>query len=551
MLKQLEIQNIALIDKTTLTFQKGLTVLTGETGAGKSVIVTALSLILGGRTDRDVIRYGEKFGKVDAVFNVSSMPTTYKTKFDEYIENNLLTISREIRVSGKSKIYISNIPSTLSELRELTSPIAEILGQHANQLLMHEENHLEFLDTFANLYDLKHSVQTKYHLWKESSERLKKTISKRDAFKNERELLLFQQDEISKADIKIGETEKLLSEKKILDSSRSLMNFSNLVSETLENDDTSSLSLLQSALKELEKMQEIDSSLSKQIEELTDIVYRVGDLKQFIDQYGASIIDDPNRIEEINNRLDELYILKKKYGGSEESILSALEAIHLSLENIPTDIDSYIDKLEEETELQFDDYSKEAIALSETRKKASEYLEKLVQKELSELAISNSGFKIEFIYEDDPNGVLLDDMYVKPSENGLETARILFSANVGEPLKSLVKTASGGEISRVLLALKSAEKKNKKLPNSLLVFDEVDAGIGGQTAVEVGKKIKKLATDSQLLVITHLHQIAREADNHFVVQKTTGSDRRTIINVVHLDPVGKKTELKRMVALPE
>ncbi len=551
MLKTLEIQNIALIDKASLTFQDGLTVLTGETGAGKSVIVTAISLILGGRTDRDVIRYGEKFGKVEALFDISSMPTTYKKEFDEYIKDKKISIKREIPVTGKSKILISNIPSTLSELRELTAPIAEILGQHANQLLMHEENHINFLDNFANLTDLKNSVKTKFHLWKESSDQLKKTISKRDTYKSERELLLFQQKEIFDAEIQVGETENILAEKKILDSSRSLMNSAHTISEIIENDETSSLSLLQTALKELEKMHEVDSSLTKQVEELTDIVYRVGDIKQFIENYGSSIVDDPMRIEEINKRLDELYLLKKKYGGSEESILTALENINIALTKIPTDIDSYIEKLEKETNSFFLAYSKEAISLSETRKKASEYLEKLVQKELAELSIANCGFEIEFIYEDDPSGVPLENHTVKPTENGLETARILFSANRGEPLKSLVKTASGGEISRLLLALKSAEKKNKKLPHALLVFDEVDAGIGGQTAVDVAKKIKKLSSDNQMLVITHLHQIAREADNHFAAQKTTCSDNRTVINVVNLDPIGKDAELKRMIALPE
>ncbi len=551
MLKTLDIQNIALIDKSSLTFKNGLTVLAGETGAGKSVIVTAIALVLGGRSDRDIIRYGEKVGKVDASFNISSMPAQYKKNFAEYITDSEISITREIRVTGKSKILISNIPSTLSELRELTAPIAEILGQHANQLLMHEENHINFLDNFANLTDLTESVRTKYHSWHEAYSQLNKTINKRDSYKAERELLLLQQKEITNADIQVGESENLISEKKLLDSSRSLMNSAGQISELLENDEISALSMLQSALKELQKMHEIDLSLSKQVEELTDIVYRISDSKQFIDQYGEAIIDDPIRIEEINKRLDEIYILKKKYGGSEESILAALETISNSLSNIPTDIDSYIEELQEKTDALFADYSKEAISLSETRIKASLYLEKLVQKELTELSIANSGFKLEFIYDENPNGVPLKDKRIKPSENGLETARILFTANIGEPLKSLVKTASGGEISRLLLALKSAEKKNKKLPQSLLVFDEVDAGIGGQTAIDVAKKIKRLSAESQLLVVTHLHQIAREADNHFVVQKTTGSDKRTVINVVSLDPIGKEAELKRMVALPE
>ena len=551
MLKTLDIQNIALIDKASLIFQKGLTVLTGETGAGKSVIVSALSLILGGRTDRDVIRYGEKFGKVEATFDISSMPALYKKEFADYISGDHINIIRDIPVSGKSKILISGKSVTLTELRVLTIPIAEILGQHANQLLMHEENHIDFLDNFANLLELKETVKKSYHLWKDSYDLLKKTINKRDSYKNKRELLLFQQKEIADAKIQIGETEKILAEKKILDSARSLMNSANVISEIIENDESSSLSLLQTALKELEKMQDVDSSLQKRVEELTDVVYRLQDIKQFIDQYGSSIIDDPARIEEINLRLDEIYNLKNKYGGSEESILKELDIISNGLREIPTDIDSYIEKLDKETQTFLALYTNEAIALSDTRKKGASYLKKIVQKELNELSIANCGFELEFIYEDDPKGILINQRTVKPSENGLETARILFSANIGEPLKSLVKTASGGEISRVLLALKAAEKKNKKLPHSLLVFDEVDAGIGGQTAIDVAKKIKKLSSDNQLVVITHLHQIAREADTHFAVQKTTASDKRTIINVVNLDPIGKETELKRMIALPE
>ena len=551
MLKTLDIQNIALIEKASLTFQKGLTVLTGETGAGKSVIVTALSLILGGRTDRDIIRHGEDFCIVEAVFNVSSMPATYKSKFADYIQDNCMHFYREIHVSGKHKITISNVIATLTELRDVTAPLAEILGQHANQQLMHEENHLEFLDNFANLSEFKTRVHDAYHNWKEVADNLKKTKAKRDTYKNERELLLFQQKEISDADIQIGETENLLTEKKILDASRTLMSSASMISDTIENDEVSSLSLLQLALKELEKMHEFDLSLSKQVEELTDVIYRIGDIKQFIDSYGSSIVDDPHRIEEINSRLDELYMLKKKYGGSEESVLSALENIHLSLQKIPKDIDTYIEELERENQKLFQIYCKEAVDLSETRKKAAEYLEKLVTKELLELSISNSGFKLEFLYEDDSNGVPYGDRFVKPTENGLETAQILFTANIGEPLKSLVKTASGGEISRVLLALKSAEKKNKQLPYSLLVFDEVDAGIGGQTAVDVAKKIKKLSSDNQLLVVTHLHQIARVADNHFTVQKTTDNKKRTVISVVSLDPIGVESELKRMIALPE
>ena len=551
MLTKLHIENLALIDRADLLFDKGLTVLSGETGAGKSVIVSALSLALGGRADKDNIRYGESFGMVEAVFDISTMHPDYIKQFDEFIQNKQLVIYRQIKRSGKAVIKISGIPATLNELKDVTAPLAEILGQHANQQLMHEENHLNFLDNFADLSELKNTVRTLYEQWKSSSDELKKIKSKRDTYLKERELLLFQKNEIEKTAITVGESEKLYADKKILDSARALMASASIICEAIDNEENSITQMLSLAQKEIDKMSRVDKELEKQSEDLIDISYRLRDFKSYIEQYGSSIVDDPNRIEEINIRLDEIYNLKKKYGGSEESIIEILQLILQKLSDSPANIDSYIEELEEKTEQIFAEYSKDALSLSDTRKKAAVYLQKLVIKELSELAIENGGFEITFLYEDDPNGVILNDKAVKPTSDGLETARILFSANPGEPLKSLVKTASGGEISRLLLALKSAEKKNKQLSHSLMVFDEVDAGIGGQTAIEVGRKIKKLSSNSQLIVITHLHQIAREADHHFVAQKTNDKDKRTIINVIKLDLVGVKSELKRMVALPK
>jgi DNA repair protein RecN (Recombination protein N) len=230
-------------------------------------------------------------------------------------------------------------------------------------------------------------------------------------------------------------------------------------------------------------------------------------------------------------------------------VLQTLIHINEQLQDRP-DIDSLIDRLEGDYENRRQTYTKEALALSEARHKAADYLQKLVIKELTELAIDNGGFEFEFVYEDYADGIAIDGRAVRPFPYGLESGRFLFSANPGEPLKSLVKTASGGEISRVLLALKAAEKKANKLFHSLLVFDEVDAGIGGQTAVEVGKKLKKLSENSQLIVITHLHQIAMLADHHYVAEKKTKKSR-AVIFVDRLDQTGRKAEIDRMLALPE
>jgi len=551
MLRKIKIENLALVETAEIEFDRGLSVLTGETGAGKSIIVTALSLALGERAEREYIRHRADRCAVEACFDVSRAPADYRKEFAEYFEGNELLVAREISRDGNSRVKINNRSSNLGQLKALTAPIAEILGQHANQMLMNEDNHLYFLDNFAGLEEVRRQLSTVYQEWKKSADKLREVVSHREQLSQERDLLLFQRDEIVKARITAGEEERLLAERKILDSARALMASASLIQDILDGEENSVSSLLNLVQKELDKMSSVDPELGKMVSDLADVTYRLEDLRTFIEQYGGSISDDPSRIDEINLRLDEIYGLKKKYGGSEQAILNSLEQIQARLATSLPDVDVYIEQLTAATRQLFEAYSTEALALSETRSKAAAYLKKLAVKELAELAIDNSRFDFEFIYEDDPDGVIINGRAVRPTANGLETGRIMFSANPGEPLKSLVKTASGGEISRVLLALKSAERKNHRLRHSLLVFDEVDSGIGGQTAIEVGRKLKKLAENNQLLVITHLHQIARECDHHYLAEKRSGKDRRATIQVRRLsgDDIGK--ELARMVALPK
>jgi len=550
MLKSLAIQNIALVESADLVLGKGLTALTGETGAGKSIIVTALSLALGGRAEREYIRHGADKAAVTATFAVGQMPTSWRKQFADAISDGVLTVSREITREGASRVKINNELASLIRLKEITAPLAQILGQHANQMLMHEENHLLFLDRFAGLDLLREGLAEIFAQWETSVAELRRTTAKRDQLMRERELLLYQKSEIEKGNVRVGEEEELLRERRILDSSRALMTASSTIEQVLSADETAVLTQLRFARKELDKMAAIDTSLEQQAAELADIDFRLEDVRRFVEQYGASVPDDPSRLEAINLRLDELYALKKKFGGSEESILAALETINQSLQDRP-DTDSLIADLEAQANQLGTEYTGKATELSALRKRAADYLRKLVVKELTDLAIDSAGFEVDLMYQEDAGGVILDGRAVRPFAHGLENARFLFSANKGEPLKSLVKTASGGEISRVLLALKAAEKKNADLQQTLLVFDEVDAGIGGRTAVEVGKKLKKLSESCQVLVVTHLHQIARLADHHLVAEKSRGRSGRATIQVRSLDANAIKSELARMVALPD
>jgi DNA repair protein RecN (Recombination protein N) len=549
MLLRLKIQNFALVEDLEITLDRGMSVLTGETGAGKSVIVTALGLVLGDRADREHIRHGATRATVEATFSTERMSRQFKSDFGDYLDDGNFTVTRDIARDGSSKVRINGFVATVARLRELASPLAEILGQHSNRLLLDEENHLLFLDDFAGVSVLRTEVGELYTAWDKVRTELRSILRKRDELERERELLLFQKEEIDRAEIRVGEENELDQERRILDSSRALIESAGAIVAVLGGEDQSAIEAVRLARKELDKMVSVDESLASQARQIEEIDYLLEDLRGFVEKYGASVPDDPGRLEEINQRLDEIYQLKQKYGGSEEVILKARERIRQKLKDRP-DTSALISRLEADEQACRTAYSEKALHLSEVRRKAARYLQTLVIKEMADLAIDKGKFDSEFVCEEQADGIEVRGQSIRPREYGLESCRFLFSANPGEPLKSLVKTASGGEISRLLLALKAAEKKNNELSHSLLVFDEVDAGIGGHTAIEVGQKIKALAGTSQVIVITHLHQIARLADHHYLAEKTGGRGKRVTIKVTKLDGVTLKAELDRMVALP-
>lgn len=550
MLLRLRITNFALIDDLELTFDRGMSVLTGETGAGKSVIIAALGLALGDRADREHIRYGTTRATVEATFSAEKMSRQYKDDFADYLPDGTFTVTREIDKDGGGKVKINGDVTTVARLKELTAPMAEVLGQHSNRLLLDEDNHMLFLDGFASLHEQREEVGMLFDQWERVHLELRKVRKSRDEMKRERELLLFQKKEIEDAAFEAGEEEDLNAERKRLDAARSLMEAADLVQAILGSEEQSPVDMLRAARKGIERMARFDDTLGEQVKQLTDLEYQIEDVRGYMEKYGASIEDNPQRLEEVNERLDEIYRVKQKYGGTVEATLKTLQQIKDKLNDRP-DTDQLIRELEEKDAACREAYSEKAVQLSDVRRKAAKYLQKLVVKEMTELAIADGQFDSEFVHVEHPDGVLYKGQTLKPNVFGLERCRFLFTANPGEPLKSLVKTASGGEISRLLLALKGAELKNNELSHSLLVFDEVDVGIGGQTAIEVGRKIKKLSETSQVVVITHLHQIARLADHHYLAEKLESASDRVTINVTHLDGSALTAEIDRMVALPE
>lgn len=554
MLKKLYIENFALVDSLEINFDAGMSVMTGETGAGKSIIVGALARLLGEKVDKDDIRSGSSLAVIEAVFDIKGIVHNLDALDEIGIEydDKFLSIRKEIHARRASRNIINDQPVNLNQLKSVTRELAELFGQHSHQMLLDEKNHQSFLDNFARITDDVERLRGIFSQWQNVSNELQRLRRNKTALKNERELLLFQKAEIEKAEIRIGEEEELLAEKKILDSSQILGEKCSLILEMIDRDENSAINILGMCRREFSAIVPFDKSLEENANLLEQAGINLEELRGRLETYISSIPDDPRRLEEINFRLDELYRLRKKYGGSEESILASLDEINNQLEK-KVDIDRQIMLLEKEETILADKYKVLATKISAARKKAAGKLSEIVIKELKELGIDEAKFEFEFQYEYDAGGIELNGRSVKPAAEGLENGRFLVSANPGEPLKPLARTASGGEISRIMLALKSADKAAEKGGQSLLVFDEIDSGIGGHTANMVAEKLAKLAKNQQLIVITHLHQIAAVSHTHFAVSKTASDSQagRNVISVKKLDKSSREREVQRMISMPK
>ncbi len=553
MLRRLYIKNFALVRELAIEFAPGMNVLTGETGAGKSVIIGALAQVLGERADRDDIRSGEKTAVVEAEFDITKSKKIVGLLKDNGLdcENCTLLIRKEMFAGDRAtRVFINDQQITAKLLKDITDHLAQLYGQHSHQQLIDEKNHLSFLDSFAGLLPSVEELTAVFSDWQNAEQRLKAAILRKTESEKSRELMQFQKQEIEKARIRVGEEEELLAERKILDSAALLGQKCASILIVLDGDDNAVLSGLSVCTREMGHILPVDKNLRPLGEMLDNATVNLEELRSKLEAYMSSIPDDPVRLEEINLRLDEIYRLKKKYGGSEEGILRSLDEITAELGRIDN-IDQDIIQLRKQSEGHKKDYSQKAAAISEKRLKAAAMLSKMVKKELADLAVGDAGFECEFMVTDDPDGIEYGGRHLKAEPTGLEDIRFMFSANPGEPLKPLSSTASGGEISRVMLALKTAEQARRKESQPLLVFDEIDSGIGGHTARSVGEKLNSLGRDNQLLVITHLHQIAALADHHFAVEKiaSDGKSRRRVISVRKLDDKDKAGEIERMLSL--
>jgi DNA repair protein RecN (Recombination protein N) len=545
MLQELFVKDFAIIESLHVSFDAGLTMITGETGAGKSILVGALSLLMGGRASAEMIRSGSDEAVVEALFTISHIPEIREmlVTYGLDAEGDHLLIRRIISRTGKNRILIGDRLATMQMLAQLSGRLVDISGQYSQQLLLQTEKHLELLDAYGGLMPLRLRFQEQYARFQELAAELNALSRNQQDAARRRELISFQYDEISRAQLSPAEEDDLLQERRIVSSSKLLYEKTYGVYTALYEDEQSCLGMLKRVSRELQDALAIDASLSAQRDELESHLLGIEDTALSLRDYAEKITTSPGRLDQIETRLDELYRLKKKYGKTISEVILYLVEIRAELETIEGSGDR-MEELRRDLLDRSENLWGLASELSAGRLKAAHTLKKKVEAELASIGMKKASFAAQVKAAerscfDDPA-----DACTGLSARGLDTIEFFISPNQGEEPKPLSCIASGGEISRIVLALKKIIAANYKVPT--LLFDEVDAGIGGAVAESVGRKLMEISSSHQVLCITHLPQIACYGTQHLSVQKQP-KNGRTVTSVLQLDGEGRIFELSRML----
>ena len=530
MLSLLHIENIAVIEQADITFDAGFNVLTGETGAGKSIVIDAISAILGQRAYRDMIRTGENKASVRAVFTqVPQLPWFEENGVDYDPE---VLIQREIYLDGKNVCRVNGVPVTVSILHKLGIQLINIHGQHDSATLFDEENHLAYLDAFADHMDLVTVYTEQYsHVAALRREIDRKTMDEGEKLRR-METLRYQIQEISRAELQSGEDAELESRRKLMQNAEKLSDGLQEASECLYGgDDTDgAASLLQQAERALAKLSRYTDEFDALREELTDLQYRVDDAAERVRDAAAELQYSGDELEQIEARLDVIHKLRRKYGVTCDDILEYLEKAKQELDEIEF-ADDHLERLKDKLKKAEKAAWDAALVLRESRKTAAEKLSQRILAELAQLDMP----KVQFVC----NFEELD-----LSANGTDAVAFYMSANAGEALKPMSKVASGGEMARIMLALKNVLAEKDQV--NTLIFDEVDTGVSGRAAQKVAEKLRSVAKHKQVLCVTHLPQMAALAHTHFLIAKEERQGR-TYTTVTPLDIEGRKRELARII----
>jgi DNA repair protein RecN (Recombination protein N) len=536
MLQELRIRNFAIIEALDLRFSKGLNILTGETGAGKSIILNAVHLLLGDKATDELVRSSEEEANVEALFDISGN-LEVKERIEEKAphlqgagEEDSLLIRRVISRSGRGKVIINGNLATLGVLSEVGEGLLSIYGQHQHQSLQRVETHIDILDEFGGLLGLREEFQKQYQEFVSLSEEVEKIRAEKERRAKERELMAFQSKEIEASGIQIGEEESLKEDRTILTHAKKLMDFAHVSEETLYSEEGSTIEKIQRILNQGREMVAIDPSLSHLLKALESTLIQLEEIALALRDYSRRVEINPMRLEEIENRLEEIDRLKRKYGSTVEKILSFKHKIDEAMKSFTSD-EERLSQLEGRLEPLRQIVNNLGKKLSGERKRVALELKKSVEKELSSLGMKKTIFEIRM----DPLPLSL---------KGVDRVEFLISPNLGEEVKPLAKIASGGELSRIMLAMKRilAEVGGRQV----LVFDEVDSGIGGAIAEVVGREMRELSRHHQVICVTHLPQIACFADQHYTVKKEVRAGR-TMTRVDHLEKEMIVDEIARML----
>ena len=536
MLTELRISNFGVIEQLAVRFGSGFIVFTGETGAGKSLLIDAVTLLVGGRASVEHIRAQADEADLEAVFVLppdhSLLHMLQSKEFARAGETEIL-IRRVISRAGRNRTYLNANLCPVHVLEELGGALVDVHGQHDQQSLLSPSAQLDALDAFGRLHPLRRDYQAAYKIWRDRSTELE-TVTAQMAQRREREdLLRFQLQEIADGRVQAGEDLRLEQERPRLRHSQQLSELSSQLYELLYAGEQGALSILASARKVVSHMEAVDSTITAWTKIVEEAVIPLRDLAEQVRQYQDRIEANPERLLEVEQRLDRLNRLAKKYGGSLEAVLALQESLRVQLAQLDT-ADAHLDTLARAVEEGAKYVQDLAVRLSRKRREAAKKLTTLVTQELTALRMDRTRFTVE-----------VSGIQGEMSQTGQDAVEFLFSANPGEPLKSLTRVASGGELSRVMLALKTILADNDQVP--VLIFDEVDAGVGGAVAEVMGARLRDLGRHHQVLCVTHLPQVASQAHAHYLVEKDVRQER-TVTQLRLLKPKEREEEVARMLA---
>lgn len=527
MLRSLYVRDYALIEELEVAFGSGLNIITGETGAGKSILIGALNMIIGERASTDVVRTGAKKAVIEGIFDEADTAEIRALLEANAIEPQPHLILRREITHSYSRAFINDTPATVQLLRDVAAFLIDLHGQHDHQSLLRTETHLALLDNFGSLGGLHAHYEAQYAEVDALVQKRKELKARERELTQQKELYEFQIEEIDRVNPQPGEEDELNAERRVLENAEQLYASTADLYEMLYEGDQAVHDLLVKARNEIQDLARIDDVFEDGFAEVKSAQIMISEIAKFLQDYNARIEFNPDRLEAIRTRLGEIDRLKRKYGGTLEAVLAHRAEIGAQYD-LAADFEGAIERLDEELYEAQRALSDTAQRLSEKRHEVAERIEHAIVSELAELGMPDSRFAVRFTRQPSAEGWIRlpqgdDEVRFEAFHHGVDQVAFHISTNVGEDVKPLKKVASGGEISRIMLALKTILAKSDRLP--ILVFDEIDTGISGAIANRVGESMRDLASYHQIIAITHLPQIAALADLHFVVEKVVEGER--------------------------